>query len=984
MLNNNLIKPSSSPASSYKAGRRDVDNNNRKSSRVTSDLHSVRNSTQLLSAQGKATTRHTNGFFSRLWNPLRVSGGCHAVENVKDQESTMLREILTKGGSLYRQAESQLTPVDEQPIPGAWNGSLLKRGLIGMGILAGTGVLGGIGYRCYVGREAPTAIEAARNSIGPMSSGTSVRPVAAQPGSGGILEDAFGNHTLPYHDDKKINSRHGRRHNLIVYAANEQTTLPHPDYVKIEKLNFSCIEERQHLSLADVFRQIGITFKNPINELAKESQVIHYYNKFGRCPTEEDIKKLEAITSRIDSIISGILILLPGSKPLYLTQSLGGPLFKLLGDYMDNREGDIEDDMKEIAEQSAFIAKIISEYAPLDSKGKVNDKDISLPKKMFFHHGKLSTEINGDKWGLSYEENRFVASKENEKRQVEYSREEEEWKLGRDIKELSAEKKLFGENVVYSIEKTEKIISELAVDAVGYEKINDVKYADYYRVKHSNGKEHLCIKISEKFLPVRSISSDIVSFEVYNVKRPGKTGYSIFVGSDNKFHFGNFLSPSMKYKTEFFSYASSDFHRSIPQSYYIKELDVVRSTPVDSRGVVKVPGGKQYIVLTGGYVEIKRHPLFPHVYEFGPSESDKVLGYYDKESNRFYSVPGERSVTGKRVNEMWSIIEEDFQEKNKKLEFEFEAQKKLSSYRNGFRTDIFDNYKLIKTVDIKVSARVERFYLYGLNDAEIIHAKKYREAALEIKKDILSAKTMIEKVRGNVLNPEHNSHVMKRLHEIFDIEPGTAEAQELTDLFIKNIDGTKRLIDEYIADDFRRIWLVKFKDNKIFGETWVNDPCRRMYLNLKETNAYKNKNTFRGRLNVKTSKGNDVPTIIHEASHQGADTEDFFYMYGMTLDEKISRLKAGEMSNKEIKILLKSDEAYRSPFSLKTDREYAQDLYNKNPNVRIDFLLNNADSFSAITSDLFSKATGISKRDTSSGKVPNTDMIYMFTTLYSQ
>jgi hypothetical protein len=155
-----------------------------------------------------------------------------------------------------------------------------------------------------------------------------------------------------------------------------------------------------------------------------------------------------------------------------------------------------------------------------------------------------------------------------------------------------------------------------------------------------------------------------------------------------------------------------------------------------------------------------------------------------------------------------------------------------------------------------------------------------------------------------------------------------------------------------------------------------------MFINIKETNAYKNKNTLLGRLKVKSSKNNDVPTIIHEASHQGADTDDLFYMYGMTLDDKISCLKAGKMNKQEIKALLKMDEAYKPPFSLKTDREYAQDLYNKNPSVRINFLLNNADSFSAILNDLFSEVAKISKRDTSSEKVLNTDMIYLFSALY--
>jgi len=902
-------------------------------------------------------------------------------------------KIHTEGESLRQQAESLRqraellhAPVDRKPMSVIWKGSLLKRCLIGVGMLTGSGLTGVSTYRYYAGRQASTSQDPAEKAARPVSSGMSVKPVAPQPGSQGALEDSFGNHSQQHHDDTGNRIRHKQRYapvNERIILFKEEKTTPSSEDVKIVKLDFSCIEERQSLSVADVFRQIGKTLRNPVSELAKESQVIHYYNKLGQCPTPEDIRKLEVITSRVDYIVSGVLTLLPGSRPLFLTQNLGGPLFKIIGDYIDNREGDIRDDIQEIAEQSPFIAKAIAEYAPIDNNGHVCDKDTFLPKGMSFYQGKLTTDIDGDKWGLSYEKDRFVATKDNEKRQVEYSREEEEWKLGRDIKELKTEESLFGkDNVVYSIEKTQRIISELAVDVKNYERINDGTDTDLYWVTNSNGRRLTYIKINEKFLPVRTIASDVSHFEIYDIKRPEKTGYSILVGSDNKFHFGKFLSPYMRHGVDFIDYVSSKLHRFIPHSYYINNLDLTGFTPINSRGIVKSPDGNKYIFMNKGYVKIERHPLFAHVYQLGPSESDKVLCYYDKASNKFFSIPEEMSLSGKPVERGRSKVEGEFYKQENIWKEEFEKQKSLKSYRDGFRTNDFENYKIVKIIDKKQSARVSKFYLYGLNKEEVNHAAKYKSAARQIKKDITNAQVAIEKIKDSVLNPEHDSNVMKRFHEIFDIKPGTAEAQDLTDLFIKNVDGTKEVIDEYIADDFKRIWLVKNKDNTIAGETWINDPLRRMFINLKETNAYKNKNTLPGRLHLGSTKKNDVLTIIHEASHQGADTDDFFYMHDMTLDEKISRLKTGQMNKKEIETLLKSDEAYSSPFNLKTDREYAQGLYNTNPSVRMRFLLNNADSFAAIINDLFSESARISKRDINFERLTKADVIHLFSTVY--
>ena len=802
-----------------------------------------------------------------------------------------------------------------------------------------------------------------------------IKSAVPQLGSGDSLEDSFGIHSLPHHDVMENRIRHRVRH-VLIDSPKEQTQLPAPEDVKIEKLDYSCIEERQDLSLTQILRQIGKTLQNPITELAKESQVINYYNNLGRCPTKGDVEKIEHITMFVDKVVSAVITLLPYSQPIAILQSVGGPLFKLMADDIEQKENDKIEAMQEIAEQVIFLSKSITEKIPRDNKNKVSDAKISLPKGIFFHEGRIYTQINGDRWELSYKKERFFATRENVEKEVEYSTKEEEWIIRRNIEEINTEDVSLDENLVFSKEETEKVISELAVDAEHFERINHVKDTELYRVTLSNNRIYNCIKINGKFLPFRAISLNNSDFEVYNIKKPRKTGYSIFISADNKFHLGKHFSLSMRRGIEFIPYASDKLKKAIPSSYYIKNLDMANLTPITSRGIVKSADNKKYILLEKGYVQIERHPILPKVYQLGPSDRDKILCYYDKEANKFFSIPEERSFSGQMAGRRSRGGNDHPYSQENILKYQFGKQQKLNNYRDGFRTNNFNDYKIIKEIDIRVTNRVNNIYLYGLNDEEASHSIKYKKVALKIRRDIGSANMMIERVKESLLNIEHPNHVTNSFHRIFDIEPNTTESGKLIELFVNRLDATKKILESYISDDFINIWLINHNDNGIIAETWKGDPLRRMYINIKKTNAYKKQNSIR-RFFMKSSSKDDVPTVIHEASHQGADTVDSFYLDNASLENKISRLKSGEMTPLEIKAILDSDEAIALPPSLKTEKEIATDLFNRTPYVRAKLLLNNADSFSALVTELFSDMQKMHKREIISQHFENPEIIYL-------
>lgn len=119
-----------------------------------------------------------------------------------------------------------------------------------------------------------------------------------------------------------------------VIETNNATMSTVEDDVKIEKLfDFSCIDEREHISWADLVRQIGKTLASPVRTLGDESLIIYYHNtlKLG-CPKNQTTERIDQITSKIDPLTTQILTLLPGSQIIAVTQLIVAPALQVLAD----------------------------------------------------------------------------------------------------------------------------------------------------------------------------------------------------------------------------------------------------------------------------------------------------------------------------------------------------------------------------------------------------------------------------------------------------------------------------------------------------------------------------------------------------------------------------------------------------------------------------------------------------------------------------
>ncbi|MBN3261813.1 hypothetical protein [Pectobacterium brasiliense] len=193
------------------------------------------------------------------------------------------------------------------------------------------------------------------------------------------------------------------------------------DEVKIEKIDYTCLEERETMTLGKIFRKIGNTLSHPVSEFTQETQVIHHYMMFGRCAPKEDVESLKETTILLDEIISAIVSLIPQANHVSLLQNIGGPLFRVLGDAADGEKINTDDDLKELILQPAMIARLIVDSSPKDSNGIVIKNKVSLPENFIIRNNKNHIKMGSREWEIQYKEGKYTIKKNNIEREVFYS-----------------------------------------------------------------------------------------------------------------------------------------------------------------------------------------------------------------------------------------------------------------------------------------------------------------------------------------------------------------------------------------------------------------------------------------------------------------------------------------------------------------------------------------------------------------------------------
>lgn len=226
-----------------------------------------------------------------------------------------------------------------------------------------------------------------------------------------------------------------------VDTASSVAPLNSKDDVKIEKMyDFSCIDERNNMSLADIIRQVGRTLRSPVQSLATESQVVHNHNTLSKgCPPEHESQHLLEVTGKIDAVLSLVMQLLPGANRVIVLQQIVGPALELFADELDDKPLDLQK-AANINQQVLFLsqetistltAKDISRLYNKDP-GTLDGGNITPQWKAFKSKGgDLYITIEGREYKTLYTKlgDTFFIEKDGKIERAYFVKNENRWKL---------------------------------------------------------------------------------------------------------------------------------------------------------------------------------------------------------------------------------------------------------------------------------------------------------------------------------------------------------------------------------------------------------------------------------------------------------------------------------------------------------------------------------------------------------------------------
>ncbi|RJL48646.1 hypothetical protein [Pectobacterium carotovorum] len=776
----------------------------------------------------------------------------------------------------------------------------------------------------------------------------------------------------------------------------------YPNKIDVEYLeSVTCVEnESEKITVGKVLRKIGDTIINPITEISLQAQLVYDYKIYGLCSSKkEDVEEIKRTTLFIDQVISSVMALvpIPQVQAIVLVRNIAGPFFRMTADVMEGEKIN-EDNLNDLIVQPSMLARLIVDSSPKDSNGIVITDKISLPENFIIRNNKNYIKMGSREWEIQYNEGKYTIKKNNIEREVFYSPEKKKWQYsikGKELK-LEREKTLFGKNKVYNIRKTENLLLQLSIKNGEHKKINEIKNYDLYHTKTSDDKSFASIKIDGEFIPMKSKSKKSGGYEVYDYKKPDKAGYPIYLGEDKKWHFGAPPVLLMKGDPTLPSYenVSENLYQSIPHTHY-EDINLHDCQPINSNGIVKFKNGENYLKIDDRYIRVIKKENSHNIFELGSEQYKKILCYFNKDKNKFYTLEEKETnmeivendhreedytyVDGARARNDINVNKEDlFTE----LKTQFKSQKNLMTYREGFRGKDFREYIMINLADRAVNEVISEIYFYGLDKKEISRNVEYKKIAKDIKRDVDYSKEIVGNVKNILLNSEKKSYVTAFMRKLRITDNNGELSDYIKEMLIDKISNTNAALKEHIADDYKRIWLVDHNTKGSYGFTSPSDPLKRIYINLKNSDAFIKEDTKYIFCNIFCTvppEFGDIKTIIHEASHIGSETIDSFYIPPkVTLEDEIARLSSGDMSDEEIEDIIKTRAAPATYPPLESDADRAKRIFNDYPDVRGEFLLKNADSLTQIILDLHNGAPKMNKRNTQSQQHINAEMLYLF------
>lgn len=517
--------------------------------------------------------KNTTSYLGRILSIFNLSKGRKNKDADKD-------EFIIKGeklGQLINEVQQDKVIQYNQKKPYYLN--LKSKKGVATGLLAATSVIG----TAYYYRHA--AGEHQSNQLEPHLSVAQSSPSLLAPYDESF--SAFSNNTL----DKKSsfirrgNKRHVTHHNETLGDNNRTVNTFRQDEVKIEKLyDFSCIYDRENITIAGFIRQVGETLSAPITTLIQEIQVIHHHNTITKgCPSKNEQDELKAITSKVDAIWLTLISLLPGSHHIVLLQQIIGPTFKLIANDLEGKPWNTEEVNEIIAQIDLLSKEMIKTLTPTEINSlKMKDGAISpINEKFYYENSATKIKINNvnhvlydgknnpsyikkgsDHIGVFFDSDNKVWSElpkeevkedENNLGAILYSKDE----VFKDFVELS-----FTENGIINIKNKENAENSYVFLGESFIKVNSeaINQEDIVYTTLTNSYRQLLIKSENRYhskngwlFEKKSADIDVnLEYVLNNIQNMEITKYLTTTIQQDNYSYNNFGEKLIKYKNGYY------------------------------------------------------------------------------------------------------------------------------------------------------------------------------------------------------------------------------------------------------------------------------------------------------------------------------------------------------------------------------------------------------------------------------------------------
>ncbi|MCA8877151.1 hypothetical protein SM114_07220 [Erwinia pyrifoliae] len=171
----------------------------------------------------------------------------------------------------------------------------------------------------------------------------------------------------PSDNDHKVLPKNHLLGRHVPYRVKTTTQAPPLDGVKkVKRFDFSCVNDGEKLSFAQIIRRIGITMEHPISTLVSDIvNIVEWYGGRG-CASQDKMKKINLVTNPLDQILSQTLSLLPNTNPVSILIYIVGPLLVQLANTLEGKPASVEENISLIQQVNQQFRAVTTKMTKME------------------------------------------------------------------------------------------------------------------------------------------------------------------------------------------------------------------------------------------------------------------------------------------------------------------------------------------------------------------------------------------------------------------------------------------------------------------------------------------------------------------------------------------------------------------------------------------------------------------------------------------